>query len=71
VQTPEQKRISELERKQKDAEIERDILKNRHLSKKRSMIYTFIRKNEKIRLKRCAKYYKLSKKLFSMEKEFP
>jgi hypothetical protein len=47
VQTPEQKRISELERKQKDAEIERDILKNRHLSKKRS-IYTFIRKNEKI-----------------------
>jgi transposase len=26
-QTPEQKRISELERKQKDAEIERDILK--------------------------------------------
>jgi transposase len=28
-QTPEQKRISELERKQKDAEIERDILKKK------------------------------------------
>jgi transposase len=39
-QTPEQERIAELERKLKDAEIERDILKknNRHLFQKRSMI---------------------------------
>ena len=49
-QTPEQECIAELERKLKDAEIERDILKksNRHLFQKRSMIYIFIKNNEKI-----------------------
>ncbi len=48
-QTPEQWRIAELERKLKDEEIERDIKKNnRHLFQKRSMIYSFIRNNEKI-----------------------
>jgi hypothetical protein len=48
-QTPEQERIEELERKLKDAELERDILKKAiGIFPKRSMIYTFIRNNEKI-----------------------
>jgi len=48
-QIPKQVRIAELERKLKDAEVERYIKKsNRHLFQKRSMIYTFIRNNEKI-----------------------
>jgi transposase len=49
-QTPEQEQIAELGRKLKDAELERDILKksNWHLFQKRSMIYVFIKNNEKI-----------------------
>jgi transposase len=48
-QTPEQERIAELERKLKDAELERDILKKQLASfPKRSMIYVFIKNNEKI-----------------------
>jgi transposase len=61
-QTPEQERIAELERKLKDAELERDILKAIGIFPKRSMIYVFIKNNEKyFRLKRCAKFSKLVK----------
>jgi hypothetical protein len=57
-QTPEQERIAE--RKLKDAELERDILKAIGIFPKRSMIYVFIKNNEKIfPIERCAKYYKL------------
>jgi transposase-like protein len=42
-QTPEQERIAELERKLKDAELERDILKALASFPKRSMIYVFIK----------------------------
>jgi transposase len=42
-QTPEQERIAELERKLKDAELERDILKAIGIFPKRSMIYVFIK----------------------------
>jgi hypothetical protein len=45
-QTPEQERIAE--RKLKDAELERDILKAIGIFPKRSMIYVFIKNNEKI-----------------------
>jgi transposase len=47
-QTPEQERIADLERKLKDAELERDILKSIGIFPKRSMIYVFIKNNEKI-----------------------
>ncbi|WP_348825757.1 IS3 family transposase [Flavobacterium aestuarii] len=48
--TPEQEKIHELEKKLKDAELERDIFKksNRHFFQERSMKYTFIKDNEKI-----------------------
>ncbi|UZT97934.1 IS3 family transposase [Chryseobacterium fluminis] len=48
--TPEQEKIHELEKKLKDAELERDILKkgNRHLLPERSMKYEFIKNNESI-----------------------
>jgi hypothetical protein len=47
-QTPEQERIAELERKLKDAELERDILKALASFQKRSMIYVSLKNNEKI-----------------------
>ncbi|WP_242400756.1 IS3 family transposase [Flavobacterium indicum] len=46
--TPEQEKIVELEKKLKDAELERDILKkgNRHFFQERSMKYKFIKHHE-------------------------
>ncbi|WP_343023686.1 IS3 family transposase [Flavobacterium sp. PL12] len=48
--TPEQEKIHELEKRLKDAELERDILKkgNRHFFHERSMIYSFIKNNEQV-----------------------
>ncbi|WPO80742.1 IS3 family transposase [Flavobacterium sp. KACC 22761] len=48
--SPEQEKIHELEKKLKEAELERDILKkaNKHLFQGRSMIYLFIKDHEKI-----------------------
>ncbi|MFV8369576.1 IS3 family transposase [Flavobacterium sp. LB2R40] len=48
--TPEQEKIHELEKRLKDAELERDILKkgNRHFFQERSMIYSFIKSNEQL-----------------------
>nr|WP_231380079.1 IS3 family transposase [Flavobacterium sp. CG_9.1] len=48
--TPDQEKIYELEKKLKDAELERDILKkgNRHFFQERSMIYSFIKNNEQL-----------------------
>ncbi|WP_294203257.1 IS3 family transposase [uncultured Chryseobacterium sp.] len=82
--TPEQEKIHELEKKLKDAELERDILKkgNRHLLQERSLKYKFIKNNESIFpiekmcnvLKLCSSgYYKwknrpCSKKLLLKEK---
>ncbi|MFV8337340.1 IS3 family transposase [Flavobacterium sp. RSP29] len=48
--SPEQEKIHELEKRLKDAELERDILKkgNRHFFQERSMIYSFIKNNEQV-----------------------
>ncbi|WP_312903152.1 IS3 family transposase [Chryseobacterium taichungense] len=48
--TPDQEKIHQLEKKLKDAELERDILKkgNRNLLQERSMKYKFIKNNESI-----------------------
>ncbi|WP_240723489.1 IS3 family transposase [Flavobacterium sp. GT3P67] len=48
--SPEQEKIHELEKKLKEAELERDNLKkgNKHLFQGRSMIYLFIKDHEKI-----------------------
>jgi hypothetical protein len=55
--------------KLKDAELERDILKNNWHLPKRSMIYVFIKNNERyFRLKRCKVLTNGSKELLSMEK---
>jgi hypothetical protein len=51
-----------LERKLKDAELERDILKAIGIFSKRSMIYVFIKTMKRyFRLKRCAKFSTLVK----------
>ena len=48
--TRELEKIHKLEKRLKDAELERDILKksNRHFFQERSMIYSFIKNNEKL-----------------------
>jgi transposase len=63
-------RITELKRKLKDAELERDILKKAiGIFPKRSMIYTFIKTMKRyFRLKRCKSIASWSKELLSMEK---
>ena len=63
-QTPEQKIISDLEAKLKEAELEGGILKKAvvYFFKERSMIFDFIKNHEKIFLiKKCVKFYRLVK----------
>ncbi|WP_223255465.1 IS3 family transposase [Flavobacterium sp. LM4] len=74
--SPEQEKIHELEKKLKEAELERDNLKkgNKHLFQGRSMIYLFIKDHEKIYSieKMCkvlavsnSSYYKWKKQIVS------
>ena len=70
-QTPEQDRIAELERKLKDVEVERDILKKviGIFSKNgRWFILSSETMKRYFRLKKCAKYYKLVKEVIINEK---
>jgi hypothetical protein len=61
-----------LKGKLKDAELERDILKAIGIFPKRSMIYVFIKNNEKIfPIEKMCKVYKLVKGVIINESQLP